>query len=187
MENMKKYRDFVRSLSSNKINKIFLNSDEDKMLTVFTEMFRRSKNEFRIFAASLCNKSTDSDEYVETLSDFIENKGKLRILLNRFDEEKALVSSLFQRLAYYKNLGFDIEVKKTSAEPYIVENDKQIKVHIAIGDHESYRIETDIMNRTAICNMTDPEKAQELVVFFDRLFNSKSSEIISLTSLFEFE
>lgn len=182
---MTSYKEFVHFLSSNGLNKIFLNSDLDKMKAVFTEMFSSSKKELRIFAGTLCNNVSNSEEYVETLSDFIENGGHLKILLNSFNEEEAKKSRLFNRLTYYESLDkYNIEIKGTDEQPVMNENGVDTKVHFAIGDKRSYRIETDIDERKAICNMNDPENAKVYADFFDELFDSERSVRIDLKKLF---
>lgn len=182
---MTSYKEFVHFLSSNGLNKIFLNSDLDKMKAVFTEMFSSSKEELRIFAGTLCNNVSNSEEYVETLSDFIENGGHLKILLNSFNEEEAKKSRLFNRLTYYESLDkYNIEIKGTDEQPVMNENGVDTKVHFAIGDKRSYRIETDIDERKAICNMNDPENAKVYADFFDKLFDSERSVRIDLKKIF---
>ena len=183
---MEEYNEFVNFLVTKGINKIFLNSDLDKMKAVFTEMFKSATQELRIFAGTLCNDVTDSEEYVETLSDFIEKGGKLRILLNNFDKQKAGKSRLFNRLTYYCSLNeYNIQVKSTKEEPYVVMGKGEKKnVHFAVGDKKSYRIETDIEKRNAVCNMNDPVNAGKYADFFDKIFDSNESEEINLKKLF---
>lgn len=198
---MNEYRLFIAYLAKNGLDKIFLNSDEDKMRDVFIEMFKNSKDVIRIFAGQLCNNVTQGSEYIEALSDFIENGGKLRILLNNFDENKALNSNLFKRLAFYKSRNYNLEIKKTTDKPVmefkattveenktVSENKSQdIEVHFAIGDTESYRIETDIKQRRAICNMHGSSKAEELAKFFDELYSQPYTQTVNLISLFNIQ
>ncbi len=63
---MNTYKNFVHNLAKNQTNKVFLNSDNNKMLSVFQEMFEHSNTEFRIFAGDLCNETTGSKEYIES-------------------------------------------------------------------------------------------------------------------------
>lgn len=184
---MSNYRRFIHSLATSHINRVFLNSDEDKMIAVFTEIFNFSSDIVRIFAGSLCNPSTESSAYIEALSDFIERKGRLKILLNNFDVTKVQKTNLYKRLAYYKSEGADIEIKSTSATPYIIAKDgEHINIHFAVGDDKSYRVENDTNNRTAICNMSDKETAKELASVFDRIFDNQSSLRVDLAAIFAF-
>lgn len=176
------YREFVHGLATHQTDMIFLNSDEDKMLAVFLEMFASSQSEFRIFAGNLCNDVTNSKEYIEAISNFIEKKGKLFILLNNFHQEKAVNCNLYKRLAYYQSLkDYDIKIKTTQTN--ITYNDKP--AHFAIGDRKSFRIETDIQNRTAICNMNNPEYCAKLIDFFDKMFADKDNVVVDLVRIFK--
>lgn len=181
---MNTYRNFVHNLAECHINKVFLNSDNTKMLSVFQEMFEHSNSEFRIFAGDLCNDTTGSKEYIESISNFIEKKGYLYILLNDFHQERAVTHNLYKRLAYYQSLGeYHIFIKSTKNQ--ILYNDEA--AHLAIGDHCSYRIETDIEKRTAICNMSAPEYVEKLVSFFDGLFNDKDNLGVDLVKIFNLQ
>ena len=182
---MNNYSLFVRFLAENKINRDFLNSDEDKMLTVFTEMFRQSKKEVRIFAGNLCNESTNSEQYIDAISDFIEANGKVRILLNSFERDCALDSNLFRRLAFYKNAGYDVIVKDTNMMPYITERGQQKYVHFSVGDCSIYRVEIDTELRRAICNMHNETTSKALADTFDKVFESDDSREINLIDLFD--
>lgn len=177
---MSEYQNFVHHLAVNKVNQSFFNSDEDKMRSVFIELFNNSISVVRIFAGSLCNSSVENSAYIEALSDFIERKGSLRILLNNFDQTAARNSNLFKRLAYYISEGYSVSIKQTMVKPYITTSTQEkLYVHFATGDNCAYRLETDIEHRTAMCNMNDPESTERLLVLFDSIFDDKNSVDIS--------
>jgi hypothetical protein len=84
-------------------------------------------------------------------------------------------------LAYYQSLGeYHILIKSTTTQ--IAYKDKS--AHLAIGDRCSYRIETDIEKRTAICNMADSDYSEKLVSFFDTVFNDPANLVIDLVKIF---
>ena len=181
---MSEYQAFVHHLAVNRINQRFLNSDEEKMRSVFVELFNGSNSNVRIFAGNLCNGSVETPLYIEALSDFIERKGSLQILLNNYDPEAAKASNLFKRLAYYISEGYSISIKQTSAKPYLTAPNKGKQyVHFSTGDNQSYRLETDLENRTAICNMNDPTFTGKLVDLFDKIFNDGASAEINFNDL----
>lgn len=181
---MNDYRSFVRSLANNGTNQIFLNSDNDKMLSVFIEMFENSQTEFRIYAGNLCNEVTNSKEYIEAISNFIEKRGQLFILLNNFDTKEIVNYNLYRRLAYYQSLdGYNINIKYTQTK--ILYNNNP--AHFAVGDRHSYRIETDIKNRTAVCNMNDPEYCIKLIRLFDKVFSDEGSMDVDLIRIFNID
>ena len=178
---MKTYKNFIHSLSINKTNQFFYNSDNDKMLSVFIEMFNTSNTEFRIYAGNLCNEITERKEYIEAMSNFIEKKGNLYILLNNFHEENVLTQNLYKRLAYYQSTGdYKIHIKSTNKILLY----KKSEAHLAIGDDHSFRIETDITKRTAICNMYDQAFCEKLIEVYDTVFNDKENLEIDLVHIF---
>lgn len=181
----KKYSDFVRSLARSGEDRTFLNSDEDKAVEVLVNLFQISKEEVRIFAGNLCEHVGDEPKYIIALSEFIERGGKLFILLNNYNKEKAKDSNLFKRLAYFKSLDKPIFVKSTPAHPYIVSDKDKSPVHFTVGDKKAFRIETDILNRTAVCNFNLPNVADETASFFDSLFTREDATEIDIEKLFE--
>lgn len=181
---MEEYLNYVKSLADNTVDKIFMNNDGENMVIVVSEMLAHAHDEFRIFAGCLLDDYSNSDTYVQAVSDYIEKGGALRVLLNKYDESKIQYSPLFTRLAYYKSYGKDIVVKSTQDKPYIIIKSVKKFVHFAIGDRVSYRLETDPDKRTAICNMNAPIVASKYADFFDGIFEDDRSVEIELVSLF---
>lgn len=184
MIQIEQYRNYVKHLAANEEPRTFLNEDEDHALEVLIQLFSISKQEVRIFAGCLCKHVGDKDEYVIAISDFIERGGRLKILLNAYDEECVRNSNLYRRLYYYKTIGKEIIVKTTEAHPYLTKDKDKNEVHFTIGDNKSYRIETDVNNRTAECNFNNPQLAVLLVKFFDNIFNDKKSKEVNLENIF---
>lgn len=177
------YRQFVASLATGDgINRVFMNSDEDKALVVLVELFKSAKTIVRIFAANLCQHVGNQKDYIEALSDFIEKGGEVRILINQYDKDTAVQSDLYKRLAYYKSEGKPVYLKMTTIKPYYINDESKKEVHFTIADSKGFRIETDTEKRTARCNFNNPEEAAGVVKFFDEVFE-KSADI-NLKELF---
>lgn len=180
----KEYSDFVRSLAQSGENRTFLNSDEDKAIEVMINLFHVSNEEVRIFAGNLCNNVGNNPDYIIALSEFIERGGKLFILLNNYNEGLAKSSNLYKRLAYYISIDKDVHIKSTPAHPYLVGDQDKKEVHFAIGDKKAYRIETDIVQRSANCNFNNPAVAEGMADFFDSLFERDDAQEVDITNLF---
>ena len=182
---VEEYRNFVSSLAKGDgVNRVFMNSDEDKALVVLVELFKSAKTIVRIFAANLCQHVGNQKDYIEALSDFIEKGGEVRILINKYDQESALQSDLYKRLAYYKSEGKPVFVKQTKARPYYTNDESKKEVHFTIADSKGFRIETDTQKRTARCNFNNPDEAAGVIKFFDEEFEKEYAQEINLTELF---
>lgn len=182
---VEEYRNFVSSLAKGEgVNRVFMNSDEDKALVVLVELFKSAKTIVRIFAANLCQHVGNQKDYIEALSDFIEKGGEVRILINKYDQESALQSDLYKRLAYYKSEGKPVFVKQTKARPYYTNDESKKEVHFTIADSKGFRIETDTQKRTARCNFNNPDEAAGVIKFFDEEFEKEYAQEINLTELF---
>lgn len=181
---VEEYRNFVSSLAKGEgVNRVFMNSDEDKALVVLVELFKSAKTIVRIFAANLCQHVGNQKDYIEALSDFIEKGGEVKILVNKYDKVTALQSDLYKRLAYYKSDGKPVFIKETTVKPYYVNDESKKEVHFTIADSKGFRIETDTEKRTARCNFNNPEEAAGVIKFFDEVFD-KSAQDINLKELF---
>lgn len=182
---VEEYRNFVSSLAKGEgVNRVFMNSDEDKALVVLVELFKSAKTIVRIFAANLCQHVGNQKDYIEALSDFIEKGGEVRILINKYDKEAALQSDLYKRLAYYKSEGKPVYLKETTARPYYTNDESKKEVHFTIADSKGFRIETDTQKRTARCNFNNPDEAAGVIKFFDEEFEKEYAKEINLTELF---
>ena len=179
------YKKFVHRLAVTGDDRIFLNSDKDHALDVLVEIFQLSQKKIRIFAGCLCEPVGDQPDYIMALSEFIERDGELVILLNAYDEKCAKVSNLYKRLAYYKSENKPIVVKQTTAKPYLENDPEKKEVHFTVGDESSYRLETDVEQRTAECCLKSPITAKKIADFFDDLFVQEESIEIDLIKLFE--
>lgn len=179
------YISFVRFLAKTADDRTFLNSDEDHALSVLVQMFMVAKKTVRIFAGSLCKHIGNKTDYIVALSEFIERGGKLYILLNDFNENDAKESNLFKRLSYYKSIDKPIFVKTSTAHPYMTGDEEKKEVHFTVADGKAYRIETDIVRRTAECNFNNPIMAMQMESFFDGLFEREDAKVIDILKLFE--
>ncbi len=166
---MKNYITYITQLATSKSNLEFSNSNEEHALDVLCQIFKSAEHTLRIFAGSLCSAVPSSPEYISSLSDFIEKGGKLVVALNSFSRKEATNSNLFKRLAYYIELGKDIHIYRTGAQPYLVSDPFKNEIHFTIGDECSYRVETDIVKKAAKCNFNNPEAAANLIDFFDKI------------------
>ena len=177
------YRDFVRYLADTRDTRIFLNSDEDHALEVLVQLFHQAAKSVKIFAGCLYEHVGNEPAYVSALSDFIEKKGELRILLNNYNQEKAKNSLLFRRLAMYAKQHCNIEVKETKVKAFF-KADSGKEIHFTVVDNTAYRIETDVEKRTARCSFNDPTIATATSNFFDKLYTDKRAKKIDLDKIF---
>lgn len=178
------YSEYISTLREKRQNRVFMNSDSEKRKTVYRELLQSAKSNLRFFAGNLCDEITNSEEFVEGISDFIEKKGTLEIILNKFDEDLIKTSNLYKRIAFYSAQNYDVSVKKTSITVNISNNKKETPAHFAVADVLAYRLEVDIDKRIAICNMNDEVFAQNLVDIFEQISNNSKTSIIDLVNLF---
>ncbi|WP_308764955.1 hypothetical protein [uncultured Bacteroides sp.] len=182
-QDLVEYREYVRFLSQNNENRVFLNSDEEKAIVVFSELFAKAQKNVRIFAGCLSNSVSNSNDYISGISDFIARGGEVRILLNRYSKEKALESNLLKRLAFYQTEGKPVSIQTCNDKPYFSNDPDNKEVHFTVADGEIYRIETDIESRKSICNMNDQIMGEKLELFFDTL--SQNATNLDLKSVYK--
>ena len=179
---LSEYKTLIHQLAESGSNKVFYNQDAQHAEIVLTEIFEKSKETIRIFAAQLNDNPPVSDDYVRKLSDFIERGGKVRILLNKYEQQNVLKSELFKRLAFYVLKEKDIQVKKTSATVYYTNDPDKKELHFTLGDSFIYRIETDVQERMAEGSFNNDVVAKKFIDMFDKLF--AEGEYIDLINLF---
>ena len=178
------YSDYLYSLREKRINRMFLNSDSEKRKSVYRELLQCADKNLRFFAGNLCDDITNSDDFVEGISDFIEKNGNLEILLNKYDESVIKESNLYKRLAFYAARNYNVTVKSTPVTVNIHLNGKDTPAHFAVADFYAFRLEVDIKKRTAICNMNDEKFSQMLIKTFDKISSDSQTVEIDLVKLF---
>ncbi len=179
MENYKKH---ISYLAKNKISQIFSNSGEEHALEVFSQIFSESKEVICIFAESLCSHVPQNPQYIQLLSEFVEKGGKLEIILNNFNIEKTLESSVIKRLAYFISEGNEnIELYQTDVTAYAGKQE----MHFTVADNHIYRMEIDIEKRVANCNFNDEDVAGKLMDLFNKIKEDASTKPIDLLDLFQ--
>lgn len=178
------YSEYISTLRTKRQNRVFMNSDSEKRKTVYRELLKSANSNLRFFAGNLCDEITNSEEFVEGISDFIEKNGKLEIILNKYDEDLIKKSNLYKRIAFYSAQHCAVSVKKTSIAVSIKNNDMETPAHFAVADLLAYRLEVDIDKRIAICNMNDGVFAQKLVETFEQISSSSQTTTVDLVELF---
>lgn len=181
---MDKYINYVIALARGKDNSVFLSNDDAQAITVLSNIFKNADKEVRILAGSLCSKIANDPEYISSLSDFIERNGKVMILLNKFNENEAVLCNLYKRLSYYSSIKKTIIVKSTDGHAYMSTDTDKKEVHFTIADNNAYRIEFDIENKIAECNFNDTEVVENLKKIYDGVFFSKKSIEVDLLKIF---
>ena len=180
---IQKYRDFVHFLAINDEYRVFLNSDNEKAIAVFVELFKKAKECLYIYAGCLSNDVTNSSEYISSIREFIRNGGEVKVLLNAYNEETASQSDLLKRLAYFQAKKKNVIVKKTNEKLFIPSPEGDREIHFTVVDRKSYRIEIDIVNRKSICNMNDTQMGEKLTSLFDPMFDKATP--LNLVSFFK--
>lgn len=179
---MEEYRKQIEYLAKNKIRRTFLNTDEEHAAIVLTSIFESAQTIVRIFAGNLCHHVGTTPGYIESLSDFIDRGGEVRMLLNDCNDQDISNSNLFKRLAYYKSIDKPICIKKTTKKVYLTKDPEKKEVHFTVGDNSSFRLETDIAKRSAVGDFNN-EIAKKYASFFDEIFNNPESVDIDIVNL----
>lgn len=186
--NMRDFIEYISWLASDGGKKeMFANCDEKHAIEVLVRIFENAEKEIKIFAGCLCGNVPDEIRYITALSDFIGRGGKLTIMLNNYDRDKAVSSNIFKRLAYYTREGKDVKVLLTKAVPYITEEGERKPVHFTVADDKAYRLEIDIVSMSAICDFNNPEVARRYSAFFDRVLAETKPQTLNLLDLFNEE
>lgn len=180
---MSKLKTKLDFLSKNNVNELFFNEDINCALDVLPAIFYGSHSRVRIFARCLSGEVSTHPTYVQALSDFIERNGKVEVLLNGFNAEKAKESPVMRRLAYYAKQGKGITVRKTSSILSFNTAPTQ-PIYFTVGDDKAYRVETNPQTHQADCNMNDEEFAGKLINTFDRMFSESRGYAVDLLDLF---
>ena len=169
------YYEAVEYLATIQSEDSFGNSDENHALSVFVVLFKKAKNKVRIFAHNLCSNVPNSNEYINELKDFLENRnGEVEILLEEKPDDKSLKENpVFEMLRSVKSNKW--KIKQTNARAKYGEYEINFST---VGDN-MYRIEYEKDKRTARCCFNNRKITEKLNILFDKFFTIANP--ISLT------
>lgn len=178
------YRQAIEFLASQKLNFDIHNEGDEYAKVVLSNIFMNARNFVRIAANSLRNVVVDSQEYLDALCIFL-GRGNtlLNIIISELPENASEESNfniyrrLFLNPAYAEGR---IHIK--NAEKSLFSLDEK-PANFCVADGLMYRIENDIVKRTALCNFGNKTRALKLEDVFDKGFNNLENEV-DLNNLF---
>ncbi len=150
---MEKYSKLISELARSRFNKEFICSDNDYTQVVLFQLLKLAKSEIRIFAGDIDDNIINAPECVEILGKFIENGGKLSILLNSYNEYSEKPPTLFTKLADYISEDFEIYIKRASVHYYYLNDKDKNDIYFIVIDKSSYSIETGLNEKIFVCNL----------------------------------
>ena len=179
---MKEYREAVESYADRKENYLFHNQGSEHAKIIFENMFRTAENHIRIAAESLWNDSVvNTPEYLAALSLFLDRpNSKLDILLiNEPDkkdvaekEDYNLYSFLYLHPAFSEG-----RIRIKSGEGKAFRDSENNIIHFCTADERMYRLEDNVVLRTATANFNDEKMSKSLEELFDGIFLSTHNAI----------
>lgn len=168
---IEKYRSSVTKLAENKSTLVFNNHGPEFACIVASTIFNNSKK-VNIFTKSMKGTFSSTDEYISSVSRFINKGGTLNIIVSDGEQLEQGQSKFLSRLKEYNSdLTNKIVLKKLNKGI-----DSQ-SVYFMTGDEEKFRIQTNNANYEALVCFNNIETSQKLNSYFVWL-NANSSEIL---------
>lgn len=172
------YKEAVSYFASRKQNFSIKNEGDDCARVIFTNIFLNASKEIRIAANTLRNNVVDSPEYQDALTSFLSREGAtLHIIIHNLPDnvgEKTntnVYRRLFLHPAYKEGR---VVIKNAGTDRFFIEKKP---VNFCVADGIMYRLENDIVKRTAICNFGNSDKAVPMEKVFDEVFNSLDANV----------
>lgn len=169
---MDAYKNYIEDLAKGDgQNVVFLNSGPIHASYVMENIFRSSKDCVKIYAGYLSGEVSGQERYMDSLSNFVQKGGKIKILLQEQKKEPQMTNPPIFKLLHFLSIicPDSIEVREATVE--VKEAASQDEVHFTIGDESKYRLENNIKTFSASGNFNDPITVAELDEIFEKLFS----------------
>jgi hypothetical protein len=170
---MPSYTNYVELMAREYQDKVFFNSGPIHAAIVMSRIFKYSKDIVRIYCGGFDGVVSNYDEYLEYLSGFLKEGGRLKILAQE-DRSKG-PGKIFKVLKRFPN---SVQMYRTSTK--VIFKDTQQPLHFTVGDDRMVRLEVGIDNYAAQVNLGNKEEASMLINIFDGIFEKTHDEIILL-------
>ena len=175
MSDLSKYRDAVRELAETKSSLVFQNENANHASIVIETIIEFAKKEILVFDGVLDGGvSNRSQTFLKTLRDAAAVGKTIHFVVEeRFPTDSDIQLTLEALSVKYPHVDVRFASKAFMDDVVRVRAslDLDQKIHFAVGDGESYRLEFPTKSRKAFCSFYDPELAGLLSNIFIKCFD----------------
>ena len=186
---MKAYRAAVEDYARDGVDYLFHNKGDEHALIILSNLFKNAKKQIRIAANKLCNDSVvNTKDYLDSMKVFLDRGNtKLSILvtekpsiedINSCETENCFYRMLFTHPAYAEGR---IHIKEAGGQSF--RDATEEKINFCTGDDKMFRLENNIMERTAVANFNDKSVTRKLIEAFDEVYPNQTK--VELAPLFQ--
>lgn len=178
---LQRYYDSVKMLADSKSESVFDNEGVPHAVIVLSTIFDKSLRHVRIFANNMDGEIGNEEEYINSISDYLlQRGGALQVIVNSDEYLKNNVKS--KAIEHIKSLPQEkikFRVAKDSFRKKIKEtfDNKGELCFFTVGDSSMYRIETDNKTHRAKCCFNDVHTSEYLINLFDTAFSSEEETV----------
>lgn len=166
------YRNAVEFYASTNSEEVFDNLGPMHAANVLEKIFKYSKNEIYMYSGFLDKEVADDKDLIRELINYIKNKNKIFLLLEKFPNESE--KSNFFKILYKESLVNSNIIIKVAPESFKDELKKIFKsgkaLHFTVTDNFAFRIETDIDKFKAKCSFNHKEYSDILLKTIRKYF-----------------
>ena len=173
-----KYKKSIEEHINDKKSGSLKNIGKEYALALMQFIFEESKEEIKIFAKGLGGELASDPEYIDSLKQFIERKGKIKVLVESDNYKNQEGSALNFLINEFKKGNKNIECRLlNNGTPKKIYSHFEIfnSCNFLIGDDEISRIETNPKNFKAIAHFHNKNRVVKLNEIFDNYFIDKES------------
>lgn len=179
------YEVAVEHIASRHQNIDLHNKGEECALIVYENILKNAHEDVRVAMGSFMdNNVVNNQRFISALSAYLKQpQSRLKILLTEFDSEywraknDSLLAILYGHPAYKEGR---IEIKNSDGKKFLSDGNA---IHFLVADNLMYRLETNIEERSSICNFGDADFSRVLISVFDSAFGS-TSEVVNLKNVY---
>jgi hypothetical protein len=166
-EDTNAYRQFIERFAESQLNQRIPNGKPAHAAVLFETMFKKAKDDVRIFTGDLSREAYGTPELLQSAKDAVRRGVRVQILLqHKKDLAWVVAQPLIESTMYNGKLPANIDVRCATA-PY-----SDSTKHFAVMDHIGYRWEWNHKECKAFANFNEPGVASDLARTFDRAFSA---------------
>ena len=178
------YRDYISRLAKESKDVVFINSSAQHAAIVLSTIFKNAKDYVKIFAGDLRGDVSCDAEYKLELENFLKRKGRLHIILEKYDDKEPInIADIIRYYSIPDNNLIEIKYLPNDLKLQNQANSYFANIHFCVADDKMFRIETDTQNYLAQGNFNDKETSDMLLKRFDDIFNNAAAQKIDLSKL----
>lgn len=178
---LEKYKSSVKAMADTNSDVIFSNEGPAHACIVASTIFDNSNHTVNIFTEAMTGKFSAEEQYINSLSSFLERDGKVSIIVydsKSIENNSSKFIEVLEKKNIYTKFKKSFSIRKVTSDfKSMLERENLTNQFFMTGDDNKFRVQISSDHKALVC-FNNKAHTQRLNTFYERL--SKESEELKI-------